>query len=116
MLCFALNAAAIPDVEIADGDLAVAAAEPAAGGAMEIAISIDGVTVGDLSAAAAQALAARALAGTAGGDDLDDLSADNVTIRVTGSEGGDILAEAVPNPDVYDEPPATFFVQPVISK
>ena len=116
VLCFALNAAAIPDVEIADGDLAVAAVEPAAGGAMEIAISIDGVTVGDLSVAAAQALAARALAGTAGGDDLDDLSADNVTIRVTGSEGGDILAEVVPNPDVYAEPPAAFFVQPVISK
>ena len=116
VLCFALNATAIPDAEIADGDLAVAAVEPAAGGAMELSIAIDGVTVGDLSAAAAQALAARALAGTVGGDDLDNLSADNVTIRVTGSEGGDILAEAVPNPDVYDEPPAAFFVQPVISK
>ena len=86
----------------------------AAGGSM--AISIDGLAAGDLSAAAAQALATRVFSKSVGGDDLSDLSADNVTVRVTGSENGKILATVVSNPNVYAEPPATFFVKPVVSK
>lgn len=114
VLCYALGATSIPDAVI--DEMEVETVAPAANGTMTIAISIDGLEAGALDTAAAQALATRVLSGSVGGDDVSGLSEDNVAVQVTGSDDGKILATVAPDPNAYVEPPAAFFVKPVVLK
>ena len=108
VLCYALQASAIPATEIVKEDVTIDAIETGDDGAVDLTVAIDGVTVGASVPAATLAKIVTAKGGVA----LGSMSTENVIVSGHAVETGKVKITVTPKADS----PTSFFTSVIINK
>ena len=108
VLCYALQASAIPVTEIVKEDVTIDAITTGDDGAVDLTVAIDGVTVGASVPTATLAKIVTAKGGVA----LGSMSTDNVTVSGHAVEAGKVKITVTPEADS----PTSFFTSVIINK
>lgn len=106
-LCYRLGAESIPVEPLESEDVTIATAAVQADGSLALELKIGGVEPG----ATVSPEVIREFVSAEGGDDLSNLSPENVTLSGTGFSGGKVLVNVKSNAAVEGGRPAKFFTR-----